>query len=53
MLRLLTVLSGLMLVMPTAGAEPSSAVAFDVARVMLLKVVAAARGEALAKEGKC
>jgi len=53
MLRILTVLSGLMLVMPTAGAEPSSAVAFDVATVKMLKAADPARGEALAKEGKC
>jgi cytochrome c553 len=53
MLRILTVLTGMALLIPTAGAEPSSAVAFDVATVKMLKAADPARGEALAKEGKC
>ena len=53
MLRLLVVLTGMALLIPTAGAGPSSAVAFDVATVKMLKAADPARGEALAKEGKC
>jgi len=53
MLRLLVVLTGMALLIPTAGAEPSSAVAFDVATVKMLKSADPTRGETLAKEGKC
>ncbi len=41
------------LLLPTAGAEPSSQVAFDVETVRLLQAADPARGEALAKESKC
>jgi cytochrome c553 len=53
MMRLLTVFIGMVLLAPAAGAEPSSAVAFDVATVQLLRTADPARGEALAKESKC
>jgi cytochrome c553 len=53
MMRLLTVFIGMVLLIPVAGAEPSLAVAFDVATVQLLRTADPARGEALAKESKC
>lgn len=53
MIRLIAVLTGMVLLVPTAGSEPSSAVAFDVATVRLLQAADPARGEALAKESKC
>jgi cytochrome c553 len=53
MMRLLAVVTGMALLVPTAGAEPSSEVAFDVPTVQLLRAADPARGEALAKEGKC
>ena len=53
MMRLLTVFIGVLLLIPVAGAEPSSAVAFDVATVQRLRTADPARGEALAKESKC
>ena len=53
MMRLLAVVTGIALLVPTAGAEPSSEVAFDVTTVRLLRAADPARGEALAKEGKC
>ena len=52
MMRLLAVLTGMALLLPTAGAEPSSAVAFDLATIRLLRAADPARGEALAKESK-
>lgn len=53
MTRLLTVLTGMVLLVPVAGAEPSSQVAFDVPTIKLLRAADPARGEALAKEKKC
>jgi cytochrome c553 len=53
MMRLLAVLTGMALLVPTAGAEPSSEVAFDLATIQLLRAADPARGEALAKESKC
>ena len=53
MMRLLAVLTAMALFAPLASAEPSSAVAFDVATVRLLATADPARGEALAKESKC
>ena len=53
MMRLFFILAGMMLLLPTAQAEPSSAVAFDVATIKLLRTADPARGEALAKQGKC
>ena len=53
MMRKFILLAGMALLIPVAGAEPSSAVAFDVATVKMLKNADPARGEVLAKEGKC
>ena len=53
MMRLLAVLTGMALLLPTAGAEPSSEVAFDLATIQLLRAADPAQGEALAKGGKC
>jgi cytochrome c553 len=52
-MRLLAVLTAIALFAPVASAEPSSAVAFDVATVKLLAAADPVRGEALAKESKC
>ena len=53
MIRLFAVLTAMVLFAPVAGAEPSSAVAFDVATVKLLAAADPASGEAIAKESKC
>ena len=53
MMRRLTVLAGMLLLVPAAGAEPSSAVAFDVATIQLLRAADPARGAAQAKESQC
>jgi cytochrome c553 len=54
MTRTLAVLAALALVVPPAGAEPSSEVAFDVATLKLLAAADPARGEELAKKcSKC
>ena len=53
MMRLLAVLTGMTLLLPTAWAEPSSEVAFDLPTLQLLRAADPARGEALAKESKC
>lgn len=53
MIRLLTIVTGMVLLVPVVNAEPSSAVAFDVPTIKLLKSVDPAAGEALAKEIKC
>jgi len=53
MMRLMTVMTGLVLLVPLAHAEPSSAVAFDVPTIRLLNSADPAAGEALAKEIKC
>ncbi len=53
MMRLMTIITGLVLLVPVAQAEPSSAVAFDVPTIKMLKSVDPADGKALAKEGKC
>jgi len=53
MMRLTTLLTGMVLLVPVVNAEPSSAVAFDVPTVKLLKSADPAAGEALAKESKC
>ena len=53
MIRLITVITAWVLLMPVVNAEPSSAVAFDVPTVRLLKSADPAAGEALAKEIKC
>lgn len=53
MMCLLAVLTGMLLLVPIAGAEPSSEVAFDVPTIQLLRAADPARGEALAKKSKC
>ena len=53
MMRIVAVLAGLALLVPVAGAEPSSQVAFDVPTLKLLRAGDPARGEALASEKKC
>jgi cytochrome c553 len=53
MLQFITLLTLMALFVPTAGAEPSSAVAFDVATLKLLANADPARGEELAQTGKC
>jgi len=53
MMRLITMLIGTLLLVPVVNAEPSSAVAFDVATVKMLKSADPAAGEVLAKEIKC
>jgi len=53
MTRLLAALIAMALLVPVAGAEPSSLVAFDVPTLQLLRAADPARGEALAKEKKC
>ncbi|MEE9493523.1 MAG: c-type cytochrome [Gammaproteobacteria bacterium] len=53
MKRIIAVLTGVVLCIPVAWAEPSSEVAFDVATVKLLREADPTRGEVLAKEGKC
>jgi len=53
MMRLMTVLTGMALLVPVANAEPSSAVAFDLPTIRLLKSADPARGEALAEEIRC
>lgn len=53
MMRLLAVITGLLLLVRIAGAEPSSAVAFDLVTVKLLAAADPARGEVLAKQSKC
>ena len=53
MMRLITVLTGMVLLVPVVNAEPSSAVAFDVPTIRLLKSADPANGEALAEKNKC
>ena len=53
MIRLMTVLSAMALLVPVANAEPSSAVAFDLPTLRLLKSADPANGKALAEEIRC
>ncbi|MGB5282265.1 MAG: c-type cytochrome [Arenicellales bacterium] len=53
MMRLITVFIGMVVLVPLANAEPSSAVAFDLPTLKLLRSADPAKGEALAKESKC
>ena len=53
MMRLITVFIGIAVLVPLANAEPSSAVAFDLPTIKLLRSADPANGEALAKESKC
>ena len=53
MMRLISVITGMVLLVPVVNAEPSSAVAFDVPTINLLKSADPANGQALAEENKC
>jgi len=53
MMRLMTFITGMLLLVPTVNAEPSSAVAFDLPTIKMLKSADPAAGEAIAKETKC
>ena len=53
MMRLMTVLAGMVLSVAPVHAEPSSQVAFDLATIKLLRAADPGRGEALAQESKC
>ena len=53
MTRMMIVLAGMALLVPPVHAEPSSAVAFDVPTLKMLKSADLAAGESLAKETKC
>jgi len=53
MLRSITLFAALALLIPAAGAEPSSAVAFDAATLRLLAEADPVRGEELAKSERC
>jgi len=53
MMRIVAVLTGMALLVPNAGAEPSSQVAFDVPTIQLLRAADPPRGEAFAREKKC
>ena len=53
MMRLIILMTGMVLLVPVVDAEPSSAVAFDVPTIKMLKSADPAAGEALAKENKC
>ena len=53
MLRLMIIISAMVMLVPVASAEPSSAVAFDLPTLRMLKSAEPANGETLAKNGKC
>ena len=53
MIRLMTILSAMVLLVPVANAEPSSAVAFDLPTLRMLKSADPANGKALAEEIRC
>ena len=53
MMPLITLLGGMVMLLPVANAEPSSAVAFDLPTLRMLKSADPANGEALANKGKC
>ena len=53
MMRLIAIATATVLFMPVANAEPSSAVAFDLPTLRLLKSADPSRGEALAEKKKC
>lgn len=53
MKRLMIVICGMLMPVPFANAEPSSAVAFDLPTIRLLKAADPVKGEALAKKSKC
>ena len=51
--RLIILLAAMVILAPVANAEPSSAVAFDLPTLRMLKSADPANGEALAEKGKC
>ena len=51
--RLIILLAAIVILAPVANAEPSSAVAFDLPTLRMLKSADPANGEALAEKGKC
>jgi cytochrome c553 len=53
MMRLIIMLAVMVILAPVANAEPSSAVAFDLPTLRMLKSADPANGEALAEKGKC
>lgn len=53
MIRLIIMLAAMAILAPVAHAEPSSAVAFDLPTLRMLKSADLANGETLAKNGKC
>ena len=53
MMRLMTFITGMLLLVPAVNAEPSSAVAFDLPTIKMLKSADPAAGEAIVKETKC
>ena len=53
MLRVITAFAAMLLLVPVVNAEPSSAVAFDLPTIRLLKSADPASGEALAEEENC
>jgi len=53
MMRMMTMMMTMALVVPVAKAEPSSAVAFDLPTLKMLRAADPERGRALAKEHKC
>ena len=50
---LITMLGAMVMLVPVVNAEPSSAVAFDLPTLRMLKSADSANGEALAEKGKC
>ncbi len=52
-MRLIIMLAAMVILAPVANAEPSSAVAFDLPTLRVLKSADPANGEALAEKGKC
>ncbi len=52
-MRLIMLLAAMAILTPVVNAEPSSAVAFDLPTLRMLKSADPANGEALAKKGKC
>ena len=52
-MRLIIMSAAMVILTPVANAEPSSAVAFDLPTLRMLKSADPANGEALAKKGKC
>ncbi len=53
MMRSMILICGMLILVPLSHAEPSSAVAFDLPTLRLLKSADPAKGEALADESKC